>query len=44
MERDILVKARHPLVAKLRSAFQDPLYLYLQMEYCPGGSLDHFVW
>lgn len=42
-ERDIMVHARHQLVARLLSAFQDPLYLYLQMEYCPGGSLDIFV-
>lgn len=43
MEREVMVDARHPLVAPLYSAFQDRLYLYLEMEYCPGGSLDNFI-
>lgn len=43
MERQVLVDARHPLVAPLFAAFQDRLYLYLEMEYCPGGSLDNFL-
>ncbi|CAM9844050.1 unnamed protein product [Choristocarpus tenellus] len=43
MEREVMVAARHPLVTPLHSAFQDTRYLYLAMEYCPGGSLDHFV-
>lgn len=43
MERELMVDARHPLVAPLYSAFQDRLYLYLEMEYCPGGSLDNFL-
>eukprot|EP00903_Cladosiphon_okamuranus_P008744 g8376.t1 len=43
MERQVLVDARHPLVAPLYTAFQDRLYLYLEMEYCPGGSLDNFL-
>ncbi|CAM9272683.1 unnamed protein product, partial [Discosporangium mesarthrocarpum] len=43
MEREVMVAARHPLVAPLHSAFQDERYLYLAMEYCPGGSLDYFV-
>lgn len=43
MEREVMVDARHPLVAPLYAAFQDRLYLYLDMEYCPGGSLDNFV-
>ncbi|CAN0123571.1 unnamed protein product, partial [Laminaria digitata] len=43
MERGVMVDARHPLVAPLYAAFQDRLYLYLDMEYCPGGSLDNFV-
>lgn len=43
MEREVMVDACHPLVAKLHSAFQDKLYLYLHMEYCPGGSLDNFI-
>lgn len=38
-----MVDARHPLVTPLYSAFQDRLYLYLEMEYCPGGSLDNFL-
>ncbi|CAM9358976.1 unnamed protein product, partial [Scytosiphon promiscuus] len=43
MERELMVDARHPLVAPLYAAFQDRLYLYLEMEYCPGGSLDNFL-
>lgn len=43
MEREVMVDARHPLVAPLHAAFQDRLYLYLEMEYCPGGSLDNFL-
>lgn len=43
MEREVMVDARHPLVTPLFSAFQDRLYLYLEMEYCPGGSLDNFL-
>ncbi|CAN0188444.1 unnamed protein product [Pylaiella littoralis] len=43
MEREVMVDARHPLVAPLYAAFQDRLYLYLEMEYCPGGSLDNFI-
>lgn len=43
MEREVMVDARHPLVTPLYAAFQDRLYLYLDMEYCPGGSLDNFV-
>lgn len=43
MEREVMVDARHPLVTPLYSAFQDRLYLYLEMEYCPGGSLDNFL-
>ncbi|CAB1104579.1 unnamed protein product [Ectocarpus sp. CCAP 1310/34] len=43
MERQVMVDARHPLVAPLYAAFQDRMYLYLEMEYCPGGSLDNFL-
>ncbi|CAM9299439.1 unnamed protein product [Ectocarpus sp. 13 AM-2016] len=43
MERQVMVDARHPLVAPLFAAFQDRMYLYLEMEYCPGGSLDNFL-
>jgi len=41
-ERDILAEAREteiPWVVQLYFSFQDPIYLYLIMEFCPGGDL-----
>jgi len=39
-ERYVLATAgRHPLVVEIHSAFQDTDYLYLVMEYVPGGDL-----
>ena len=36
-ERDILVEADHEWVVKMFYSFQDPLNLYLIMEFLPGG-------
>mmetsp|Transcript_3279 Transcript_3279/g.5752 ORF Transcript_3279/g.5752 Transcript_3279/m.5752 type:complete len:469 (-) Transcript_3279:876-2282(-) len=38
-ERHVLVEADHSNICKLYFAFQDPEYLYLVMEYLPGGDL-----
>ena len=39
-ERDILVEADHTWVVKMFFSFQDVQYLYLIMEYLPGGLLS----
>ncbi|OMJ76685.1 hypothetical protein SteCoe_23881 [Stentor coeruleus] len=38
-ERDILAKASNPWIVELKYSFQDAEYLYLCMEYLPGGDL-----
>jgi len=38
-ERDVLSEAKIPWIVELRYSFQDEVYLYLVMEYCPGGDL-----
>ncbi|KDO31195.1 agc/rsk/rsk-unclassified protein kinase [Saprolegnia parasitica CBS 223.65] len=42
-EREILAKIAHPFVTKLYYAFQTKRYLYLVMQYCPGGPLQGFL-
>eukprot|EP00026_Physarum_polycephalum_P003932 Phypoly_transcript_03949.p1 GENE.Phypoly_transcript_03949~~Phypoly_transcript_03949.p1 ORF type:complete len:518 (+),score=108.34 Phypoly_transcript_03949:623-2176(+) len=42
-ERDVLVQANNPWVVKLYSSFQDDLYLYLVMEYLPGGDMMNML-
>jgi serine/threonine protein kinase len=39
-ERDILVEADHQWVVKMYYSFQDPINLYLIMEFLPGGEYD----
>ena len=39
LERDVLVKVRHPFIVKLRHAFQSDEKLYLVMTYVSGGEL-----
>ena len=36
-ERDILAEADHQWVVKMYYSFQDPINLYLIMEFLPGG-------
>ena len=36
-ERDILAEADHQWVVKMYYSFQDPVNLYLIMEFLPGG-------
>jgi len=38
-ERDLLAAADNMWLVKLHYSFQDDEYLYLVMEYCPGGDL-----
>ncbi|KAL9537829.1 Serine/threonine-protein kinase [Mucor bainieri] len=38
-ERDILAEADSPWIVQLYFSFQDPTYLYLIMEFLPGGDL-----
>jgi len=38
-ERDILAEADSPWVVKLHSTFQDKAFLYMLMEFLPGGDL-----
>ncbi|TFK61931.1 kinase-like protein [Pluteus cervinus] len=38
-ERDVLAESTSPWVVQLFYSFQDPLYLYLVMEFLPGGDL-----
>ena len=38
-ERDLMVNVDHWLLVRLYWTFQDDTYLYLVMEYCPGGDL-----
>lgn len=38
-ERDVLSEARNPWIVELKYSFQDDTYLYLAMEYLPGGDL-----
>jgi serine/threonine protein kinase len=37
VERDILTATKTPWLVRLLYAFQDPQYVYLAMEYVPGG-------
>ncbi|KIO21696.1 hypothetical protein M407DRAFT_124912 [Tulasnella calospora MUT 4182] len=37
VERDILTATKTPWLVRLLYAFQDPTYVYLAMEYVPGG-------
>ena len=38
-ERDVLAKADNPWIVQLKFSFQDDQFLYLCMEYLPGGDL-----
>ena len=42
-ERDILAEADHHWVVKMYYSFQDPINLYLIMEFLPGGKRRHFL-
>jgi len=36
-ERDVLVEADHTWIVRMYYSFQDPINLYLVMEFLPGG-------
>ena len=38
-EREVLVKAKNPWIVDLKYSFQDEKYLYLVMDFLPGGDL-----
>jgi serine/threonine kinase 38 len=38
-EREVLVKAKNPWIVDLKYSFQDDKYLYLVMDFLPGGDL-----
>ena len=38
-EIDILKIAKHPNIIKLYDVFENEKYIYIIMEYCPGGDL-----
>lgn len=38
-ERDILAETNSPWIVKLFTTFQDKAFLYMLMEYLPGGDL-----
>lgn len=38
-EREVLVKAKNPWIVDLKFSFQDDKYLYLVMDFLPGGDL-----
>ena len=38
-EREVLVKAKNPWIVDLKFSFQDEKYLYLVMDFMPGGDL-----
>jgi len=42
-ERDVLTAASSSWLVRLLYAFQDPKYVYLAMEYVPGGELFYYI-
>jgi serine/threonine protein kinase len=38
-----LTKMDHPMIVKLHYAFQNPKYLYLILDYCPGGEMFFYL-
>ena len=42
-EKEIMVKLNHPYIAKLHYALQNDKFLFLLMQYFPGGSLADMI-
>jgi protein-serine/threonine kinase len=42
-EREILKNIKHPFILHASSFFQDPIYLYMVMDFCAGGDLEKQV-
>ena len=39
-EANVLKRADHPYIIKMHFSFQTPEYLYMILDYCPGGDLS----
>ena len=37
VEREVLMKSRHPFIVKLKYSFQDQVSIYFVMDYVAGG-------
>ncbi len=42
-ERRILEKVNHPFIVRLHFAFQTKYYLFLILDFCPGGELFYHL-
>lgn len=42
-ECNVLKQISHPFIIKLHYAFQTPDYLYMILDYCPGGDLSYHI-
>ena len=42
-EREILSRIKHPLIINLYYSFQDFDYLYLVLDFLPGGDLRYHI-
>ena len=42
-ECNVLKRADHPYIIKMHYSFQTPEYLYMVLDYCPGGDLAHHL-
>lgn len=42
-ECNVLKQLSHPFIIKLHYAFQTPDYLYMILDYCPGGDLSYHI-
>lgn len=42
-ERNVLSQFNHPFIVKLHTAFQNQKYLFLLLDYHPGGDLGEYL-
>jgi serine/threonine protein kinase len=42
-ERKLLAALHHPFLVNMHEAFQDPIYLYIVMDFLPGGDLRYHL-
>jgi len=42
-EKNVMITNRHPFIVNLYCAFQTRFYLFLVMDYCPGGDLSKML-
>ena len=42
-EREILQTVRHPFIVKMHWAFQSQHYLFIVLEFCPGGEIFYHM-